>query len=134
MAETRPLLSALGTTFRTPTFCASNFHLRRPVQGMHQQRDPGQEFGEFAGGGEAIHHGHDQVQNDDVGPEFLGLGDGLLAILDVNDLPAAGALEQAAQGYSNRRIVVGNQDSDRHATGQASLDGWRPAGRAVRNV
>src|ERR1035441_8694629 len=38
---------------------------------------------------------------------------------------------QVAQGRSNRRIVVGNQDSDRHATGQASLDGWRPAGRAL---
>jgi hypothetical protein len=87
---------------------------------MHEQGEIGKEFREFAGGGQAVHDGHDQVEKNDTREEFLGLGDGQLAIFDVHDLPVAGILEQVAQGGSNRRIVIGNQYSGRHANARTA--------------
>ena len=80
-------------------------------------------FGKFAGGDQPIHHGHDQIKNDDIGLAILGFVNGLAAILRLHDFTELRALQQLAQCGSNRRIVVGNQDLSRHLSREASQSG-----------
>jgi hypothetical protein len=93
------------------------------VHRVHQERKVGHEFRKHSCRGQAIHHGHDQVQNDEIGIEFLSLGDYFLAILSVDHLPGVNPFQQLVQGSSNHRIIFGNQDSDRHANARVSRDG-----------
>ena len=115
MAEIRSRLSAFDTTFRTPTFWASTSTCGDQCMVCISMGISGRSLEIWPSRGQAIHDRHDQVENDEIGLEFLGLGDGFLAILDVDDLPGASAFEQSVQGSSHRRIVFGNQYSGRHA-------------------
>lgn len=72
---------------------------------------------------QTIHHRHHPIENHEIGPKFLGFGKRFKTTLDLDDFPRSGALQQATQGSSHRRIVFGNQYS-RHAIGHASRDGW----------
>lgn len=71
--------------------------------------------GGFVGPLKPVHHRHDQIENDEVGFEFLGFGNGLLTILGDNNFKGPRTLQQHAQGSPDRRIILGNEYSDGHA-------------------
>ena len=77
---------------------------------MHEHGDGGNELGKLPGSFKAIHHRHNQIENDEVGLEFLSLGDGFLPVSDFCDFPGSGTQENAAQCGPNRGIVLGNEN------------------------
>ena len=57
---------SFGHDLANPNFLRFQIHLRRRMQSMQDQGDLRKEFGEFAGRGEAVHRGHDEVENNHV--------------------------------------------------------------------
>lgn len=88
------------------------------MHGVHEEGNVRQQLGDLPGGSQAIHHRHHQIEDDEVGLEFLGPGNSILPIFDRNDFPRSGALEKGPQGSPNRGTILSNQYPGGHANGQ----------------
>ncbi len=100
-------------------FLRLEFDLLRPMHGVHQDWGIRKKAGDLASCLETIHDRHHQIENDEIRFQFLRPGDRLRPIVDVNNFPRPGALQQVAQGVFNRRTVLSDQNSDGHANRQA---------------
>jgi hypothetical protein len=89
------------------------------MHGVHQDGNIGQEFGDLLSRFETIHHRHHQIENDEMGFQFLRFGNGFLTIVDVHNFPGPRDFQKGTQGSSNRGTVFSNQNSDGHANRQA---------------
>jgi hypothetical protein len=70
-------------------------------------------LGKRAGGGDAVHHRHADVEADDVGTQLLGLGDRLAAVAGLpHHLEPVGLREQRRDAATHDRVVVDQEDSD----------------------
>ena len=74
-------------------------------------------------GGEAVHHGHDEVHQDDIRLQLAGHVDGLLAVGGLpNDLQVLVVFEEHAESLAHDFMVIGKQDADGHVdSGRARL-------------
>jgi len=85
------------------------------VGGQHDHADLGMLIPEHAGGLQAVHLGHTDVDQRDIG--LLGVDElqELLAVRCFADhVDAVGHVQIAAQPLTNQRMVVGDGDPDRH--------------------
>ena len=70
--------------------------------------------GEFAGHLESIETGHLDVEDGEVGSQFAGEGDCLVAASGLADDQVALLLEGLLQIEADDRLILGEHDSDRH--------------------
>ena len=89
------------------------------MHGVHEHGDGGNQLGKLSGRFEAIHKRHDEIENDEIGLEFLSLGDGFLSIGGLDDFPGSGRDKDSSQCGANRRIILGNENQGCHENGKA---------------
>ena len=87
------------------------------VEGGQDEHPRVREFlGDPAGGLDAVGAGHADVHQDDVGPQPAGQLQGLGAVRRLADRVHVGlGVEDHAERQAQQRLVVGEQDADRHA-------------------
>ena len=80
----------------------------------------GVQLAESSGGLDAVHAGHADVHEDDVGVQGAGLGEGHLAVTGLtDDLDVGLGLQDEPEPGAQQRLVVHQQDADRHVRGPA---------------
>ena len=79
------------------------------VHGEEQDGSAGGDLGDFTGGGEAVHHGHGDVEDDDVRVQSLRLLNGFAAIGGFSaDLDTGTGAEDCAHAYAHSFVIVRN--------------------------
>lgn len=83
------------------------------LAGEEQDAALGAELADADGGLDAVHAGHDDVGEEEVGKPGLGGLDGLIAAVNGGYLVTT-AVEDDAQGIGDDAFVIGNKDSGAH--------------------
>jgi len=96
-------------------FLGLQLKIRVKVHGTHQDWSLREKMGYLTGGGQAVLYRHSEVEDDHIRAKVQRLGDGVLAVTGLKDLPLMDPLQQIAKGLPEYGIVVGNQDSSWHA-------------------
>ena len=105
----------LGNDLADAGGCGFLFEISGPVHGADENCSLRELLKNLAGSGQSIHHGHDEVEDDDARVELEGLGDSLLSISGVEEFGRLNVAEQLVQRGSHVQAVVSNQDPGRHA-------------------
>src|SRR5436309_303663 len=92
------------------------------VHGEHHEYGVGSDAGNLSSRIETVHHGHLQIQNNDVGGQVFELLNRIFPILCLaTDLPIRSPLNAGADRFANHGTVVHDQDFrchfDLHALG-----------------
>src|SRR5437660_1993030 len=89
--------------------------LPREVHGAHQDGCIGYDFRDLLSCVQPVHSGHQEVEDNQVRLELLGLGNGIPAIGRLAaDFPVRILFEQIAEYLPHVRIVVGDEDAGGH--------------------
>jgi hypothetical protein len=89
------------------------------------------DFGHFppdgANGGDAVHHGHEQVHEHNVGLELVGQLEGFRTVLGfADDFQLLIEGKEHPQSLTDHTVVVGNYDADCHPVLRLSTECARP--------
>src|ERR1700728_1212155 len=84
------------------------------MHGEKQDRHLGVELADFPRGVETAETGHGDIEDNQIGLEFLGLGDGFQSVGGLTVLAASETgRENHADAFADRFVIVSDQDSDR---------------------
>ena len=87
-------------------------HLLVGVHREHDDADVGHVLFDLAGGLHAVHLGHGDVHQDDVGLEVLGQADGLLAVAGLADDVEALVGHRTVKTFTQHPVVVRQHQPD----------------------
>jgi len=83
--------------------------MREIVVAKHDDLNLGVQASDFAGRLEAIHHGHSDIHQDDVGFQFASLDDGFVTILCLaTDFDVLGSEQQQSTDTAQDRLLIVN--------------------------